>query len=95
MWTVNEYLSMSMKFMIANGVIFEMPIVLIALTQLGIITPQTLRKQRKLAVFLIAIASALLSPPDIASMLMVAAPMLLLYELSVFVAFFLKGRDKA
>ncbi len=92
MWTVNAYLSMVTKFMIANGLVFEMPLVLLVLVKLGILSPETLKTKRKYAVFIISIISALLSPPDLPSMFLVAAPMLVLYEISVWIAVLMKKR---
>ena len=86
MWTVNEYLGMVTKFMIANGLIFELPLVLLILVKLGVLTPQDLRTKRKYAIFGIFILGALLSPPDVPSMILVSSPMIILYEASVHAA---------
>jgi sec-independent protein translocase protein TatC len=92
MWTVNEYLGMVTKFMIANGLIFELPLVLLVLVKLGVLTPEDLKSKRKYAIFMMFILGALLSPPDVPSMILVASPMIILYEASVHVAAFLEKK---
>lgn len=92
MWSVNEYLGMVTKLMIANGLIFELPLVLLVLVKLGILTPQDLRTKRKYAIFTMFILGALLSPPDVPSMILVSSPMIILYEISVHVAAFMERK---
>ena len=93
MWTVNYYLSMVTKFMIANGLIFEMPLVLLVLVKLGIVTPSDLKAKRKYAIFIMFVLGALLSPPDLPSMFLVASPMLILYEISIWIAVLMKKKE--
>jgi len=95
MWVVNEYLSMVTKFMIANGLIFEMPLVLLVLVKLGVVSPTDLRAKRKYAIFTMFILGAMLSPPDLPSMIMVSAPMIILYEASVRVAALMEKKEEA
>ena len=92
MWSVNEYLGMVTKLMIANGLIFELPLVLLILVKLGILTPEDLRTKRKYAIFTMFVLGALLSPPDVPSMILVASPMIILYEASVHVAAFMQRK---
>ena len=80
LWNVNFYLSFVMGFMLANGIIFEVPLVLYLLVRLGILSVDTLKQKRRHAFVGCFIAGAALSPPDPASMFMVALPMLVLYE---------------
>lgn len=81
--TIDEYLKFATRLIIAFGVIFEMPVILVLLGLLGIVTPAGLRKYRRHAVVILAIAAALLTPADIGTMLMLFTPMILLYELSI------------
>ncbi len=81
--TIDEYLKFATRLIIAFGVIFEMPVVLVLLGLLGIVTPAGLRKYRRHAIVVLAIAAALLTPADIGTMLMLFTPMILLYELSI------------
>jgi sec-independent protein translocase protein TatC len=71
---------------IVFGVIFELPVVSFLLARLGVITPALLRKIRAYAVFTIALLSALLTPQDPVTMIMAMVPLILLYEISIFVA---------
>ena len=72
--------------MIASGLFFEMPIIIYFLTKLGLVTPQFLRKYWKYAVVIILIVSAIVTPPDVVSQLIVAIPMLLIYEASILIS---------
>ncbi len=80
---VSEYLSLIMTLIFAFGVTFQLPVVLTLLGQVGIIDSAFLRDKRRYAIVLVFIISAVLTPPDIFSMLALAAPALLLYELSI------------
>jgi sec-independent protein translocase protein TatC len=80
---VSEYLSLIMTLIFAFGVTFQMPVVLTLLGQAGIIDSAFLRSKRRYAVVLVFVIAAILTPPDVFSMLALAAPALLLYELSI------------
>jgi sec-independent protein translocase protein TatC len=81
--SMKEYLSFSMKFLLAFGLIFEFPVVLVLLARIGVIDAKTLARQRKYAILLIFIFAAILTPPDIISQVILALPMIGLYELSI------------
>lgn len=81
--SMKEYLSFSIKFLLAFGLVFEFPVVLVLLVRIGVVDAKTLAKQRKYAILLIFIFAAILTPPDIISQLIVALPMIGLYELSI------------
>jgi sec-independent protein translocase protein TatC len=80
---VSEYLSLIMTLIFAFGVTFQMPVVLTLLGRIGIIDSEFLRSKRRYAIVLVFVIAAILTPPDIFSMLALAAPALLLYELSI------------
>ena len=76
-----------MKFLLAFGVVFEMPLVIFFLARLGIVDAKMLSKYRKYSILLIFIAAAILTPtPDVFSQFLMAAPMMVLYEIGVILA---------
>ena len=83
---LDEYLGFTLKMLLAFGLIFEMPLFAFFLARLGLVTAQWMRKTRKYAILAIFIVAAILTPPDVFSQLMMAAPMLVLYEISIIVA---------
>jgi len=68
---------------LSSGFIFELPIVIYFLTKLGLVTPEFLKKYRKYALVLVLILAAIITPPDIISQVIVAIPMIILYEVSI------------
>ncbi|NHM06388.1 twin-arginine translocase subunit TatC [Flavobacterium sp. CYK-4] len=85
-FTLDSYIGMFKTSILAGGLFFELPIIIYFLTKLGIVTPQFLRKYWKYAVVLILIIAAIVTPPDVVSQLIVAIPMLLIYEVSIFLS---------
>jgi sec-independent protein translocase protein TatC len=81
--SMKEYLSFNIKFLLAFGLVFEFPVILVLLARIGVVDAKTLARQRKYAILLIFIFAAILTPPDIISQLIVALPMIGLYELSI------------
>ncbi|MCZ6588562.1 MAG: twin-arginine translocase subunit TatC [Alphaproteobacteria bacterium] len=91
---VNEYLSLVMRLIFAFGLSFELPVVLLILVKVGITTPAGLRKKRRYAIVVAFIAAAVLTPPDPLSQLALALPIVLLYEISIFIAvYMMRKRD--
>ncbi|MDE1900801.1 MAG: twin-arginine translocase subunit TatC [Alphaproteobacteria bacterium] len=80
---VSEYLSLSMTVIFAFGLAFELPVILVLLARAGIVSAEKLASFRRYAVVLIFVFAAILTPPDLISMLSLALPMLLLYEFSI------------
>lgn len=85
MISVEEYLGFAIKLLIAFGVVFEMPLFAYFLARMGLLTPEFMRRQRKYAVLAIFIVAAILTPPDVFSQVLMALPMLFLYEVSIYV----------
>ncbi|NJY63823.1 twin-arginine translocase subunit TatC [Salinimicrobium sp. CDJ15-81-2] len=83
---IGSYISLVRSSVIACGLIFELPIVIYFLTKIGLVTPEFLRKYRKFALVIVLILSAIITPPDILSQIIVAIPVLVLYEVSIFIA---------
>jgi sec-independent protein translocase protein TatC len=85
--TFDDYISLISTMTLVAGIIFEMPVLVYFLSRMGLLTPEFMRKYRKHAVVIILIAAAVITPsPDVTSQMVVAVPMYLLYELSVFVS---------
>lgn len=82
-FTLDSYMGMFKTSILAGGLFFELPIIIYFLTKLGLVTPSFLRKYWKYAVVLILIIAAIVTPPDVVSQLIVAIPMLLIYEISI------------
>jgi sec-independent protein translocase protein TatC len=80
---------------LVSGLVFELPVLVYFLTRLGILTPNFMRKYRKYAVVIILIAAAVITPsPDVTSQMVVAVPMYLLYEVSIFVSAYVIKKHK-
>lgn len=86
MISVEEYLSFALKLLIAFGLVFEMPLFSFFLSRFGLLTPAFMRRTRGYAILLIFIVAAILTPPDVISQMLMALPMMLLYEASIYVS---------
>lgn len=93
--TIDEYLKFATRLILAFGIIFEMPVVLVLLGLLGIVTPDGLRKYRRHAIVILAISAALLTPADLGTMFMLFTPMILLYEISIWLVRLVVRRDES
>ena len=85
-FNIDSYIGMIKTSVIACGLFFELPVIIYFLTKLGLVTPQFLREYWKYAVVIILIVAAIVTPPDVVSQLIVAIPMLLIYEVSIFIS---------
>ena len=87
--SVSEYFSLAIRLLIAFGVIFEMPVMMVFLAKAGIVSVSFLNKHRKYAILLNFIIAAVLTPtPDIVNQMMMGVPLLVLYEVSVLCVWF-------
>ncbi|ADD69204.1 Sec-independent protein translocase, TatC subunit [Denitrovibrio acetiphilus DSM 12809] len=84
--SIQWYLSFVTRLIMAFGLVFEMPVFVLFLAKMGILTAAMMRKHRRYAYFGIVIFSAVLTPPDVFTQIMMSGPMIFLYELSVLVA---------
>lgn len=93
---LSSYIGLLRASVLASGIIFELPIIIYFLTRVGIVTPQFLRKNRKISLVLVLSLSAIITPPDIASQIIVSIPILILYEASIIIAKIVtKNQNKA
>ncbi|MDR3319569.1 MAG: twin-arginine translocase subunit TatC [Desulfovibrio sp.] len=90
---ISDYLDFVFKLILAFGLIFEMPLFAFFLSRIGLVTAALMRSVRSYAVLVIFVVAAILTPPDVISQLLMACPMLLLYEISILVAA-VSGRSK-
>lgn len=81
-----SYISSVVSIVIAGGIAFELPIVIYFLSKVGLLTPKFLRKFRRHSYVVILIIGAIITPPDILSQLIVSIPMIILYEVSIFIS---------
>ena len=96
MISFKEYLDLTLKFLLAFGLSFEMPVFIFFLAKLGIVNAKMLAKQRRYAILIIFIAAAILTPsPDAISQILMAIPLMFLYEVSIFVARFARRKKPA
>ena len=83
----SDYMSFIIKIVLAFGLVFEMPVLAFILTRFGLITPRLLVDKMRYAIVALAIVAAILTPPDVVSQLILAAPLLLLYGVSIGVSY--------
>lgn len=93
MLSVGTYINFLFGFLLPFGVMFELPLVLIFLTRLGLVTSQSLRKARKFVIFGIFLLAAILTPPDVVSQVMLAIPLWVLFEIGLLLSWLLRPRE--
>jgi sec-independent protein translocase protein TatC len=86
MLKISEYVSVALKIMIGFGIAFELPVLTYFLAKLGLVTDKTLKEFSRYAIVIIFIVAAVLTPPDLFSQMAMAAPLLILYGLSILIA---------
>ncbi len=81
--SMREYLGFASKLLLAFGLVFELPLIITFLAKLGMVSVSFLKKNRKYALLLFFIGAAILTPPDVVTQIMMALPLILLYEISI------------
>ncbi len=81
--TVGNYVSFTIRMLLVFGLVFEMPLASFLMTRFGFLTPKVLRKNRRYAIVLMFGAAALLTPPDVFTQVLMAGPLIVLYEVSI------------
>lgn len=84
--TLSSYIGYMTMFTIPTGIVFELPVLVYFLAKLGVIGPQMMRTYRKHAIVVIAVVAAVITPPDVITMMLIGIPIYLLYEMSILVA---------
>lgn len=83
---LDSYISLVRTSVLASGLIFELPILIYILTKIGLVTPEGLKKYRKISLVIVLFLSAVITPPDVVSQIIVAIPILILYEVSIYIS---------
>lgn len=83
---IDSYMSLLKTSILVSGIIFELPIIVYFLTKLGVINPTFMRTYRKHSLVVVLIIAAVITPPDVVSQIIVAIPILLLYEISILIS---------
>lgn len=87
MLSVGQYVDFCLKFILAFGIVFELPIVIIFSTRMGIVTPKTLAKNRRYAILTAFIVAAVLTPtPDAFNQILMVIPIIILYEIGILIS---------
>ncbi len=92
-WTINSYVAFSMRLLLAFGLAFELPVVILVLGWLGLVSSAFLRSKRRHAIVIIFILAAIMTPPDVFSQVVMGLPMILLYELCIWTIRIMEGRE--
>lgn len=93
MLSIGQYVSFLISFVIPFGVMFELPLAVYFLSRMGLIDHHWLKRNRKYAIFVIFVASAILTPPEVMSQILLAVPMLVLYEISVLISWLFRRKE--
>ncbi len=83
---LSSYISLLRASVLSSGLIFELPILIYFFSKIGLITPDFMKRNRKFAIVIVLVLSAIITPPDIASQVIVTIPILILYEISIFIS---------
>ena len=83
---LNSYIGLVRASVLASGLIFELPIIIYFLTKVGLVNPEILIKYRTFALVGVLILAAVITPPDVASQIIVAIPIVILYQISIYIS---------
>ena len=90
---ISEYLNLTIVFMFAFGITFQLPVIMIILTLIKLINSQTLKKYRRIAIVINFVVAAILTPPDVFSQIALAVPLTLLYEVTIIIIKFIDDKN--
>lgn len=92
---IQEYLTFTIKLLLAFGLVFQWPPLILFLSRMGVVSPRTLAANRKYAILVIFLIAALLTPPDLVSQILLAGPLMAMYEASIWMARIFKKKEGA
>ena len=92
---IDSYISFVLHMFLAFGITFEVPVAVILLSALNVVTPTKLKKFRRYLIVIAFLIAAILTPPDITSQLMLALPIIILYEIGVVISYVLFKRKES
>jgi sec-independent protein translocase protein TatC len=84
--SLGSYISTTVTLCMSSGIVFQLPILVYILSRLGLVTPDLMRKYRKHSIVIVLFISAIITPPDITSQILVSIPIIILYEISIFIS---------
>jgi len=93
-WRAEEYISFVCKFMLGMGLGFELPVVILTLVKLGVVNYSMLKRARRYVIVISFVLGAILTTPEVITQVLMAIPLLLLYEISVWIAWYWERRDR-
>lgn len=93
-WTVSSYISFVTQFMLSVGLTFEVPLVILVLVRLGVVSASTVARSRKIMIAVAVILAAILAPPDPLSMAVMAIPLVMMFEVTIWLAKFAEKRRR-
>ncbi len=85
-FSINSYVSYVLWILLAAGILFELPVLVLILSAIGLVTPPFMRHYRRHSILFFVILSAFITPPDPISLLLMTVPLILLYEISIFIS---------
>ena len=95
-FSINHYFSFVTWMLLGSGIVFQLPVISFLLSTIGLLTPPFMRHYRRHSVVAIFIVSSFITPPDPVSMLVMALPLIVLYEISIGISWFVKqGKEKS
>ena len=94
-WSFAHYLDYVIRVILAFGLVFELPLVIAPLAIMGMVGPKGLRKVRKHAYVAVFVVASIITPPDVITQVVLAVPLILLYELSIVISVILTRRREA
>lgn len=92
---LSSYISMVTSTTLASGLLFELPILVYFFSSIGLVTPEWMRKYRRHSMVVVLVVSAIITPPDILSQILVTVPIMILYEISIYISSRVNKRNSA